>query len=125
MSSRLASVVYALMIGACGVLNLINADELKHLLPVFIPAGVIWVYLSGFALIGASIAIMQNNQLSRPVSYMLAGLIFVFIFLVQLKKATSAPDNMKLIYLEDLFKDAALAMGAIIIGNFKRSKSSS
>jgi putative oxidoreductase len=124
MSSRLASVVYAVMIGTCGALHLINAGELRLLLPSFLPAGVVWIYLSGFALIGAAIAIVSNNELSRPVCYLLAVMIFLFIFLVQLRKASFSPDNMKLTYLEEMFKDAAIAMGAVIIGNFKRAKSS-
>ena len=109
--SRVASIIYALAIAAFGVRNFIKAGSMDAIVPDYMPGGGdIWLYITGVCLILAAVAIVLNNSLTRPACYLLALMLLIFVFTLHLKPALDGNPN-------NLLKDTAIAMGAIIIGN--------
>lgn len=109
--SRVASIIFAICIAAFGARNFIKAGAIDTIVPDYMPGGVVWVYLTGVCLILAAIAIVLNNRLTRPACYLLALLLLVFVFTLHIKPALDGNPN-------NLLKDIAIAMGAIIIGDY-------
>lgn len=108
-STRIASIIYALAIGIFGILHFINADTMKTAIPDYIPGGVLWVYITGAGMILAAIAIIIN-KLTRLACYLLALMLLIFVFTLHLKPLLSGN-------FIHLLKDTGLAMAAIMIGN--------
>ena len=108
--TRLAEMLYALIMGFFGVTHFLNADIMSGMIPDFMPGdGKIWIYITGAALIAAALAILIN-KFKKPACYLLANMLLIFVFTLHLKPAMDGNPAM-------LLKDAGLAMAAIIIGN--------
>ena len=108
--TRLAEIIYALVMGIFGVLHFMNADTMSGMIPEFMPAdGKIWIYITGAAFIAAALAIIIN-KFKTPACYLLALMLLVFVFTLHLQPAMDGNPGQ-------LLKDTALAMAAIIIGN--------
>ena len=109
--SRVASIIFAIAIGAFGIRNFIKADAMDAIVPDYMPGGGdIWLYITGVCLILAAIAIVLNNRLTRPACYLLAFMLIIFVFVLHLRPALGGNPN-------NLLRDTAIAMGAIVIGN--------
>ena len=108
--TRVASIIFAIAIAAFGIRNFIKAGSIDTIVPDYMPGGVVWVYVTGVCIILAAIAIVLNNRLTRPACYLLALMLLIFVFTLHLKPALNGNPN-------NLLKDTAIAMGAIIIGN--------
>ena len=108
--TRLAEILFALVIGSFGVMHLMDADTMSGAIPDNIPGdGKMLVYIAGAGLIAAALAILIN-KLKMPACYLLAAMLLVFVFAIHLQPALDGnPWN--------LLKDTGLAMAAIIIGN--------
>ena len=109
--SRVASIIFAIAIGAFGIRNFVKADSMDVIVPDYMPGGGdIWLYITGVCLILAAIAIVLNNRFTRPACYLLALMLIIFVFVLHLKPAMAGNPN-------NLLRDTAIAMGAILIGN--------
>lgn len=108
--TRLAEMLYALIMGFFGVMHFMNADVMSGMLPDYMPGdGKIWIYITGAGLIAAALAIIIN-KFKKLACYLLAVMLLIFVFTLHLKPAMEGNAGQ-------LLKDAALAMAAIIIGN--------
>lgn len=108
--TRLAEILYALVMGFFGVLHFKNADTMSGGIPDYMPGdGKIWIYITGGALIAAGLAILIN-KLKTPACYLLAAMLLIFVFTLHLQPALDGNPGA-------LLKDTGLAMAAIIIGN--------
>ena len=108
--TRLAEIIYALVMGIFGVLHFMNADTMSGMIPEFMPAdGKIWIYITGGAFIAAALAIIIN-KFKTPACYLLALMLLVFVFTLHLQPAMDGNPGQ-------LLKDTGLAMAALIIGN--------
>ena len=108
--TRLAEIIYALVMGIFGVLHFMNADTMSGMIPEFMPAdGKIWIYITGAAFIAAALAIIIN-KFKTPACYLLALMLLVFVFTLHLQPAMDGNPGQ-------LLKDTGLAMAALIIGN--------
>ena len=75
--TRLAEIIYALVMGIFGVLHFMNADTMSGMIPEFMPAdGKIWIYITGAAFIAAALAIIIN-KFKTPACYLLALMLLV------------------------------------------------
>ena len=112
--TRVAEMLYALVIGYFGVLHFMNADTMSGGVPDYMPGdGKIWIYITGGALVAAALAILIN-KVKATACYLLALMLLIFVFTLHLQPAIDGNPG-------SLLKDTALAMAAIIIGN-KASK---
>ncbi len=86
-----------------GIGHMTNANDMTGFVPNFFPAPVIFVYLTGIALILAAIAIIIGKK--ARLATQLLGLMFLsFAFLIHLPNFGSDPSGF--------LKDLALAGGA-------------
>lgn len=108
--TRLAEILFALVMGCFGVMHFMNADTMSGGVPDQMPGdGKMWIYITGAGLIAAALAILIN-KFKMPACYLLAAMLLIFVFTLHLQPAMDGnPGN--------LLKDTALAMAAIIIGN--------
>ncbi len=109
-ATRLAEIIYGGTMAFFAVLHFMHADMMSAMIPDYMPGdGVMWIYITGAALLAAALAIILNI-LKRPACYLLAAMLLIFVFALHLQPAMNGnPGN--------LLKDLALAMAAIIIGN--------
>ena len=108
-SSRIAAVIYALAIAAFGILHFMSANEMKTMLPDYIPGGAAIIYFTGVCLLAAAIANIIDKQ-TRLACYLLAAMLLVFGFTLHLRPSFTTTFALFL-------KDVAMAMAAILIGN--------
>ena len=100
-----------------GLMHLLNANEMAGMVPSFIPGGVLWVYVTGLALIaaGVSFVIQKHTYLAGILS---AALMLVFVFTIHLPGVIGG--NM--MAMSGLLKDLGLAGGALMLAsNYQQS----
>jgi len=113
--SRIGTIFYALVIGFFGINHFVDGTGMQKMVPSFLPGGVIWVYLTGTALLAAAISFLINKQ-TRLAGLLLATFLLVIVLTVHLPAVLSASDhNYRRFPLVNLIKDTGLAAGALVI----------
>jgi uncharacterized membrane protein len=105
--TKQAKYIFALPFAVFGLLHFMMADNMAGLVPAYVPGGVIWVYLTGAALLAASVAIMINKE-AKLASFLLGVLMLVFALTIHLA-AVIGGDQMA---MSSFLKDTALAGAA-------------
>ena len=106
--SKLAEVIFALIIAYFGYLHFTHADSMGNYVPRFIPGpGSLWIYITGVVFVLAAIGILADLKKTLA-CYLLAATLLIFAFTVHLH---NHPDALK---------DLAIAMCALIIGNNRK-----
>ena len=103
--TTLGRVIFALPFAIFGLFHFINADGMAGMVPV--PGGAIWVYLTGLAMIAASVSILIKKK-SGLASMLLGILLLLYAFTVQLPMVLGG-DQMA---MGQVLKDLALAGAA-------------
>jgi uncharacterized membrane protein len=112
---RIGTVLYALVIGFFGINHFLNGTGFQNTVPSFIPGGIFWVYLTGAALIAASISFLTGKQ-TRAAGLFLAAFLIIVVLTVHLPammRSTGSP--IVSIALTNLVKDTGLAGAALMI----------
>lgn len=99
-----------------GLFHFISGSAMAGMVPAAIPGGVLWVYLTGIALIAASMAILLD-KMAKLASVLLAVLLLVFVLVVHLKGAMAGDQSA----IASLFKDVAIAGGALVFAGTRKS----
>lgn len=108
--TRLAEMLYALIMGFFGVAHFTNVDAMSSIIPDYLPGdGTVWVYISGVALVAAALAILIN-KFKTMACYLLAVMLIIIALTIHLSAAQEGNPGQ-------LLKDLGLAMAAIVIGN--------
>jgi putative oxidoreductase len=110
-------VLYALPFAFFGLGHLMNADQMAGMVPPYIPGGVIWIYVTGAAMILAAIAIVTSIQ-ARLACFGLVLMLFVFILTIHLPGMMNPA--MKMMAMMGLFKDTGLIGGALVIASISK-----
>ena len=111
--SAVGRVLYALPFLVFGAFHFMNAPMMAAMVPSFIPGGVIWIYLTGAAMIAAAAALI----LDRMTSYACMGLALMLgVFIVTIHIPGLKNPQMSQMAMISLLKDLALAGAAIYIG---------
>ena len=120
LTTTFARILFALPFGMFGIFHLLAGEKMAHLVPI--PGGVFWIYFTGVAFLAASIAIMASKW-GKIAALLLALMLFVFIFMLWVP-GLSDEATMQM-SMNALFKDAALAGGALTYaGIFHREEKS-
>lgn len=99
-----------------GVLHFLNAGAMAGMVPAWVPGGgTFWVYLTGFALIAAPLAIISGKQ-AKLASQLLALLMLVFVLALHLPGVLAGGDGAAA-SMPGLLKDTALAGGALLMAH--------
>lgn len=110
LTTTVARVLFALPFGIFGLIHFLSAHDMVGMVPSWVPGGIFWVYLTGIALIAASVSIITKNM-GYLASLMLALLLLIFILTIHLPGLSNeATMNMA---LPAMLKDMAL-MGAAL-----------
>ena len=121
-STRLAILIFAVIIAFFGASTILNARHMALNLPSFLPAHLIMVYLSGAGFLLAAMAFIIDRY-AKIAGYLLAVLLLVIVFGVDVPHMLQAPSiSIKMIFVTNMLKDAALAMAAILIADISRER---
>jgi uncharacterized membrane protein len=122
-STRLATIIFALIIGIFGVNDIMYAKVMASDIPSFLPFPTVLVYISGTGFLLAAIAFILNRY-AKLAGYLLALLLLVKVFSVDLIQVGHAAANvqMKVFFIKNVLKDAALAMAAVLIADISRER---
>ena len=121
-STRVAVIVFALIIGFFGANNILHAKDMASNVPSFLPASKIFVYISGAGFLLAAVAFVIDRY-AKLAGYLLAVLLLMIVFSVDVPgilHATARP--LKMLWVTNMLKDAALAMAAILIADISRER---
>jgi len=118
--SRIAIFLLAIVLIVFGIEHFVHPMNMLNYVPTWIPGGVTWVYIVGAACILVAVSFMLN-QMVKVTAYLLALLLFSFVFCVHLPNYLNASnaESRQLAYL-NLLKDTALAAFALYIASNAR-----
>ena len=115
---RIGTILYALVIGFFGANHFLNAHLMQGAVPAFLPGGIIWIYVTGGALVLAAIAIIINFQ-SKLAGYLLALMLLIFVGTIHIPAYMHATDAATQgMAMVSLLKDTGLAAGALMIAGY-------
>ncbi len=100
--STLGRLLYAIPFAVFGLFHFMNAEGMAQMVPV--PGGVFWIYLTGTAMIAASISIVIRKK-SSLASLLLGALLLVFVLTIHLPMVLGGDQSA----MGQLLKDLALA----------------
>jgi uncharacterized membrane protein len=96
--------------GIFGILHFMMAENMAGMIPDFMPGGVVWVYITGAALLAACVSIVAQIQV-RLAGLLLALMLIIFVFSVHLPAVMSGSETA----MPNLLKDLSLAGGALLL----------
>lgn len=116
--AKIGTILYAVVIAVFGINHFMNAQMMAdYVVPKSMPGpGVVWVYVTGTALVLAAISIIIGKK-TQLACYLLALMLIVFVLTLHLPKLMGG-DQMA---MGSVLKDTAMAAGALIIGGNSKS----
>lgn len=113
--SMLGRILFAIPIMIFGVFHFMNATEMSGLVPNYLPAPTIFVYVSGLGLILAGLSLILQTQTSLAM-LLLGVMLMIFALTVHLPGAMDGAQ----VSISNLLKDIALSGAAFYFsGRFK------
>jgi uncharacterized membrane protein len=118
--SRFAIFLLAIVLIVFGIEHFVHPRNMLIYVPAWIPGGLTWVYIVGAACILVAVSFMLN-QMVKVTAYLLALLLFSFVFCVHLPNYLNTGDSeyRQLAFL-NILKDTALAAFALYIASNAR-----
>lgn len=122
MSTRLAIIIFGIIIAFFGANSILQAKTMSANVPSFLSFSKIAVYISGAGFLLAAFAFIIDRY-AKLAGYLLALLLLIIVFSVDVPgiiRSTHTP--IKMLYITNTLKDAALAMAAVLIGDISRER---
>ncbi len=110
LTTTIARIIFAIPFAIFGIMHLTNADKMAGYVPI--PGGAFWVYLTGAAMLAASISIL-SGKLTKIACLSLAALLLIIIVTLQIPGLFD-PARMQMA-MGGLLKDTSLLGGALLI----------
>ena len=110
LTGRAGRLLFALPFGIFGILHFMMAENMSGMVPDFMPGGVLWVYLTGVALLAACVSFVTQIQVQLA-GLLLALMLVIFVLSVHLPAVMSGSETA----MPNLLKDLSLAGGALIL----------
>jgi uncharacterized membrane protein YphA (DoxX/SURF4 family) len=105
--------LFALPFALFGLLHFMNADTMANMVvPAYLPAKAIWVYLSGAGLIAAAVS-MVIGKFDKLAATLLAIFLILMVFLLHVPAAMSGGAGAQAA-MSGILKDLSLAGGAMM-----------
>ena len=117
--TTIGRILFALPFGVFGVTHLINADKMTGMVPAYFPGGIIWIYITGIAMLAACVSIITKVQ-AKLATLLLALLLLVFVLTIHIPNLFR-PEMMQF-GLMGLLKDTGLMAGALILSGMFTEK---
>ncbi len=112
--TKVGKYLYAIPFLIFGLMHLMKGGDMMGYVPSFIPGGVFWVYLTGLALIAASVSIFTNKK-TKLACLLLAIMLMVFILTIHIPGLFSDDAMQTQMAMTMMLKDLALAGAALMI----------
>lgn len=100
--------LFAIPMAVFGVMHFMNAQMMAGIVPI--PGGVVWVYVTGVALLAAAVAIMIGKQ-----AVLATRLLALFLLLTATTVHLPALLGGDQTAMSQVLKDIALAGGALVL----------
>ncbi|MEO8819858.1 MAG: hypothetical protein ABI267_02075 [Ginsengibacter sp.] len=121
-STRLAIIIFAIIIAFFGANNILNASHMSANVPNFLPASKWMVYISGAGFLLAALAFIIDRY-SKIAGYLLALLLLIIVFSVDVPGIVRSVNiHIKMLFITNMLKDAALAMASILVADISRER---
>lgn len=118
--SRIAIWLLAMVMVIFGIIHFTNPNEMLNYVPLYLPKGIMWVYLVGVAFIFTALAFFTNRFVSVA-GYLLCGLLIAFVLLIHIPNHLHSGDPlMRQMALVNALKDTAIAGFAMYIASIAR-----
>ena len=105
---------FAIPFAIFGLLHFMNTEGMSNMVPLYMPAKAVWVYLSGAGLIAASIS-MVTGKYDKLAATLLSIFLLLMVGLIHLQGAmSSSPTLLRDFSLAMLLKDLGLAGAAMM-----------
>ncbi|MCB0302742.1 MAG: DoxX family protein [Calditrichaeota bacterium] len=108
LTGKIPRIVFAVVMGVFGLFHFMNGPAMAGMVPI--PGGVIWVYITGLALIAAAVSII-TGKMAKTGSLLLGVMLLIFALTVHFPGATQGDPAATGNFLKDL----GLAACALII----------
>ncbi len=95
-----------------GLFHLMNAQNMTGIVPSYMPAPIVWVYLTGICLIASAVS-MYIGKYDKLATTLLAVFMLILVLTVHLPGAMAGTE-MSQMSMSMLLKDLGLAAGAMI-----------
>lgn len=116
----IARIIFGLPFLMFGINHFRYADGMGAMVPSFIPGGVFWIYLTGAALIAASISIITTKMI-RISTLLLALMLLIFVLTMHLP-GLGDPEHGAMAMIS-LLKDLSLMGAALFVSeNYKKQQ---
>lgn len=112
LTGTIGRILFAVPFAIFGAFHFMAGPKMGGMVPAWIPGGVFWVYMTGVAMIVASVAIILKRE-ARLACYGLAAMLGVFALTVHLPGLASPDENSMMMSMIALLKDTALAGAAL------------
>jgi len=120
--SRIAILILAIVMIVFGIMHFVRPDNMLVYVPLYLPEGIVWVYLVGIAFILTALAFILNRYVSFA-GYLLALLLILFVLLIHIPNHLNSGDSlMRQNALVNALKDTALAAFAMYIASTAKSQ---
>src|SRR6266498_3992570 len=118
--SRIAIFLLGVVLIVFGIEHFVHPSSMLIYVPSWIPGGIMWVYIVGAACILVAVSFIINRMV-KVTAYLLALLLFCFVFGVHLPNYLHTADTeyRQLAFL-NVLKDTALAAFALYIASNAR-----
>ena len=121
LTDKVGRILYALPFAIFGLFHFMNAGQMAGMVPI--PGGVFWVYLTGLALLAASISMLLEKK-TKLACVLLGVMLVIFALSIHLP-AVIESGGEDAASMTNLLKDLALAGGAWVLGGNYKSEAES
>ncbi len=112
LTDKVGRILFALPFGIFGLFHFMNGSQMAGMVPI--PGGVFWIYVTGAALLAASVAIIIEKK-ARLACVLLGVMLVIFALSIHLPGVISSGGE-DAASMSNLLKDLALAGGAWALG---------
>lgn len=113
----LGRVLFSLPLVIFGAFHFMAADQMTGAVPAWVPGGVIWVYITGVAMIAAAIAMLTGKK-AKLAAQLTALLMLTYALAVQLPGAMAGNQMATASFLKDIM----LCGGALLMAHISESE---
>ena len=114
-----ARVLFAIPLLVLGLNHFLATEQMRGIVPGFLPASTFWIYLTGGCLIAAGLAIITRAR-ARLAALLLAVLLGIFVIAVHLPALFN--EEMRQMAKVALLKDTSLAAAALFLAGILGEK---
>ena len=80
--NNIGRILFALPFAVFGLMHFMAAGDMAGMVPSWVPGGVFWIYLTGLALIAATVAIIAKKHIS--LAALLLGVLMFTLSLIHI-----------------------------------------